>query len=149
MIRSIPIRPGLISGGVTLKPFCSRLAQKYQKGMAPGFVLSSMENELFFTVLTQKPKAHVCHPLHWLPVDVPATEERFGRGAEGRGEGGGWGSPAHSRYTGCPGVRPSIRTMCEGEIPGLDGHLDVTKKARRCQDVGVFRNDLHLKVGKN
>ena len=39
--------------------------------------------------------------------------------------------------------------MSKGELPGLDDHLDVTKKARCCQDVGVFTNDLHLKVGKN
>ena len=39
--------------------------------------------------------------------------------------------------------------MSKGELPGLDDHLDITKEARRCQDVGVFRNDLHLKVGKN
>ena len=37
----------------------------------------------------------------------------------------------------------------EGELPGLDDYLDFTKKARRCQDVGLFRNDLHLKVGKD
>ena len=50
---------------------------------------------------------------------------------------------------GRPGIRPSVRDHVRGELPGLDDHLDVTKKARHCQDVGVFRNDLHLKVGKN
>lgn len=37
----------------------------------------------------------------------------------------------------------------QGVLPGLDDRLDFIKKARRCQDVGLFGSDRHLKVGKD
>lgn len=29
-------------------------------------------------MLIQKPKAHIRHPLHWLPIDIPAATEQQG-----------------------------------------------------------------------
>ena len=46
-----------------------------------GLILQPPKENLFI-ILIQEPKAYICHPLHWLPVDVPATTER-GVGAEG------------------------------------------------------------------
>lgn len=47
-----------------------------------GLTLQSPKESLV-TLLTQEPKAHVGHSLHWLPIDIPATTESGKRVGEG------------------------------------------------------------------
>lgn len=61
---------------------CASFHPSLHASLSPylGLTLKAPKENLV-TILTQKTEAHICYPLYWLPVEVPAARERR---AEGR-----------------------------------------------------------------